>query len=175
MIHPHHPNHPNPPPQQCVQLPFSLNFGWITAATLANVNILAVAQDRGDLPSQLAAAVCSCGKCVCMFPSRMERRLHVEHTWTAPGCILMMAHGPPSSFLAYPLHTQPPRTTPDPTTYVRNQCQSTNTVVVGLAAVLGAWGLGDPVYVAVLVRGFIRMTVRWPLWMGLLCFCSGPV
>lgn len=44
----------------CLLLPFSLNFGWITAAMLANANILAVFRDPNLLPSHLATAVCSC-------------------------------------------------------------------------------------------------------------------
>jgi len=44
----------------CLLLPFSLNFGWITAAMLANANNLAVFRDPTLLPSHLATAVCSC-------------------------------------------------------------------------------------------------------------------
>ncbi|EWM25619.1 putative membrane permease [Nannochloropsis gaditana] len=44
----------------CLLLPFSLNFGWITAALLANANIVAVYRDSEDLASHLATAVSSC-------------------------------------------------------------------------------------------------------------------
>lgn len=43
----------------CIVFPFSLNFGWITAALLANANILAVYHSE-DLPTHVATAVCSC-------------------------------------------------------------------------------------------------------------------
>jgi len=44
----------------CLVFPFSLNFGWITAAMLANANILAVYRDPDLLPSHVATAVSSC-------------------------------------------------------------------------------------------------------------------
>lgn len=36
---------------------------------------------------------------------------------------------------------------------LKHEKTNTHTVVVGIAAVLGAWALHDPVYVAVLVGG----------------------
>ncbi len=51
---------PSLPQAVCLLLPFSLNFGWITAAMLANANILAVYRDPALLPSHVATAVCSC-------------------------------------------------------------------------------------------------------------------
>lgn len=105
-----------------------MNFGWITAATLANANITAVARDAGNLPVQVATAVCSCGA-------------------LGEGVGLCGFYGSTRGKSSIDAHTKN-----QPTSQPTNHPMQPQTVVVGIAAVLGAWALHDPVYVAVLVR-----------------------